>query len=189
MMVTTMYDVEIRNVKNRETLDVSNSFVTMVMPTGGLPFPLYACDVDVHKEKYVHIIHDLIPLSKDAEYGKKYEEPVAKARKKYESLPGMAIVVPEELYKVFPAIKQFEQFTSCGRIIGNIPIEHGPQIVDLIGDYLSMYCSFVAGSADCPILAREEIQKEAQEKKGAFQKMMAGLDFSDDMPNVPRGQG
>jgi hypothetical protein len=186
MMVTTMHDVEIRNVKDRNVLDVSNSFVTMVMPTNTLPLPIYACDVDVHKGKYVHVIQDLIPLSKDPAYLKKYSEPLAEARKKYESLPGMAVVVPDELYKVFPAIKQFETFTSSGRVIGNIPVEHGSEIVNLITEYVNLYCSFVEGSASCPILAREEIQKEAGEKKMAFQKMMAGLDFSDDMPNVPR---
>ena len=83
LRMQTIWDVEIRNFYDREKLDLSNSFITTLMPDSSLPLPLYAADVDIHKGKYVHIITDLIPLSKNVEYRKKYEEPVKQLREKY----------------------------------------------------------------------------------------------------------
>jgi hypothetical protein len=75
LMSTKILDVEIRNFKDRDQLDLSNSFVTLLMPDDNLPLPIYAADVDVHKEKYVHVITDLILLSRDPDYLNKYDEP------------------------------------------------------------------------------------------------------------------
>ena len=189
LMVTTMYDVEIRNVEERETLDLTNSFITLVMPADSLPLPIYAADTDVHKGKYIHAITDLIPLSKDSEYRKKYDEPVKKLRKKYESLPGLMVKVAEEIHRVYPSIKPFEAFSSSGRVIGNIPVEYGPQLINLLKDYVDLYCSFVKESTESEILKREEVRKEALEIKNNFKKMMAQRDVSVHMPNLPRSAG
>ncbi len=89
LRMQTIRDVEIRNFYDREQLDLSNSFITTLMPDDAFPLPLYVADVDVHKGKYVHIITDLIPLSKNAEYRMKYEEPVRRLRKKHKDLPGL----------------------------------------------------------------------------------------------------
>jgi len=178
-------DVEIKNFYNRENLDISNSFITTLMPDDSLPLPLYVADVDVHKGKYVHIITDLIPLSESAAYRKKYEEPVKQLRKKYESLPGLIDEITDEIHEIFPALRQFDTFTSAGRIFGNIPAEHGSQIVKLLSDYLDLYSSFVKESSVCEILKNEDVQKEAAETLGKFMMMMSQMDFSDDMPNQP----
>ena len=178
-------DVEIKNFYNRENLDISNSFITTLMPDDSLPLPLYVSDVDVHKGKYVHIITDLIPLSESAAYRKKYEEPVKQLRKKYESLPGLIDEITDEIHEIFPALRQFDTFTSAGRIFGNIPAEHGSQIVKLLSDYLDLYSSFVKESSVCEILKNEDVQKEAAETLGKFMMMMSQMDFSDDMPNQP----
>jgi len=107
MTVTTMHNVEIRNVDDREKLDLCNSFVVLLMPANHLPLPVFASDVDVHKGIYVHLIADLIPLSKNSEYLKKYDAPVKKLREKHKDLPGLMVKVPEKMYQIFPAIKQF----------------------------------------------------------------------------------
>jgi hypothetical protein len=179
-------DGEIRNLYDRETLDVSNSFITTLMPDDSLPLPLYVADVDVHKGKYVHVITDMIPLSKNQDYLKKYDEPLRQLRNKFENLPGLVEVIPDEIHKIFPALKQFEAFSSSGRVFGNIPVEHGPRIIELINSVAELFCSFVKGSAECEILKNEDIKKEAVETKGKFMMMMAQLDFSDDMPNQSR---
>lgn len=179
-------DVEIKNFYNRENLDISNSFITTLMPDDSLPLPLYVADVDVHKGKYVHIITDLIPLSESAAYRKKYEEPVKQLRKKYESLPGLIDEITDEIHEIFPALRQFDTFTSAGRIFGNIPAEHGSQIVKLLSDYVDLYSSFVKESSVCEILKNEDVQKEAAETLGKFMMMMSQMDFSDDMPNQPK---
>jgi len=186
LMVTKILDVEIRNIRDREQLDLSNSFVTLLMPDDHLPLPIYAVDVDVHKEKYAHVITDLMPLSKNSEYLNKYDQPLKKLKNKYKDLPGMVLKTPDEIYKIFPIMKQFEAFASSGKIFGNIPIEHGTRIMELIEDYLNLYCSFVKESADIEILKREAIKKEVVEAKNNFKKMMAQMDFSEDMPNRPR---
>ena len=189
LMVTKLFDVEIRNLRDRQQLDKSNSFVNLVMPSDSVPLPLYACDVDVHKVKYVHVITDLIPLSKNPEYRNIYETPVKNLKEKYKDLPGMVLKTPEEIYKVFPVMKEFESYASGGKIFGNIPIEYAPQILSLIEDYLNCYCSFVKASSSSVILKEEEILKEASETKKAFMAMMAKMDFSDDMPNQPKRSG
>lgn len=186
LMVTTLFDVEIRNLWDREKLDLSNTFVNLLIPADILPLPIYASDIDVHKGKYIHIITDLIPLSKDLEYREIYENPVKMLKDKYKELPGMVIRTPEEIYKVFPAMKEFESYSSGGRIFGNIPIEYAPQVLNLIEDYLNCYCSFVKGSGSVSIFKREEILKEAKETKKAFMELMAKMDFSNDMPNQPK---
>ena len=186
MMMTKIFEVEIRNVKDRERLDLSNSFVTLLMPDDNLPLPIYAADIDVHKEKYVHVITDLMPLSKNSEYLNKYEEPLKPLKSKYKNLPGMILKTPDEIYRIYPIMKQFEAFASSGKIFGNIPIEYAPKITELIEDYLNLYCSFVKESAEAEILKREEIRKEAIETKNNFKKMMAQMDFSNDMPNRPK---
>jgi hypothetical protein len=185
LMVTRLFNVEIRNLRNREQLDLSNTFVNLLMPADAVPFPLYACDVDVHKGKYVHVITDMIPLSKNPEYRNMYEIPVKNLKEKYKDLPGMVLKTPEEIYKIFPAMKEFESYSSSGRIFGNIPIEHAPQILSLIEDYLNCYCSFVKGSSSVAILKKKEIIQEASETKKKFVAMMAKMDFSNDMPNQP----
>jgi hypothetical protein len=189
LRVTKLFDVEIRNLRDRQQLDKSNSFVNLVMPSDSVPLPLYACDVDVHKLKYVHVIVDLIPLSKNSEYRNIYETPVKNLKEKYKDLPGMVLKTPEEIYKIFPAMKEFESYASGGKIFGNIPIEYAPQILSLIEDYLNCYCSFVKSSSSSVILKKDEILKEASETKKAFMAMMAKMDFSDDMPNQPKRSG
>ncbi|MCX5885666.1 MAG: hypothetical protein NT096_07135 [Proteobacteria bacterium] len=189
LMVTRLFKVEIRNLRDREKLDLSNSFVNLLMPAEALPLPIYACDVDVHKEKYVHVITDLIPLSKGPEYRKVYDAPLKNLKEKYKNLPGMVLKTPEEIYKIFPVMKQFESFSSSGKIFGNIPIEFAPQIMNLIEDYLSIYCSFVRGSGSAEILRKEEIIQEAKEIKKDFIGMMAQMDFSNDMPSQPKRSG
>jgi len=179
-------DVEIKNFYNRENLDISNSFITNLMPDDSLPLPLYVSDVDVHKGKYVHIITDLIPLSKNAEYRKKYEEPVKQLRKKYENLSGLIDEISDKIHKILPALRQFDTFTSAGRIFGNVPVEYGSQIVELLSDYVDLYSSFVKESSVCEILKNEDVQKEAAETLGKFMMMMSQMDFSDDMPNQPK---
>jgi len=189
LRVQTIRDVEIKNFYEREKLDICNSFITMLMPDDALPLPLYAADVDVHKGKYVHVITDMIPLSKNPEYRKKYEEPVTQLRKKYERLPGLISEVTDEIYKIYPALKQFKVYSSGGMIFGNIPIEHSPQVIELLGDYVDLYSSFVKGSAECELLKNEDIKKEASETKGEFMMMMSQIDFSEDMPNQPKRSG
>ena len=186
LMATKIFDVEIRNLKDREQLDLSNSFVTLLMPADSLPLPIYACDVDVHKGKYAHVITDLIPLSKNSEYLGKYDAPLKHLRDKYKDLPGMVLKTPEEIYKIFPIMKQFDAFSSSGKIFGNIPLEHAPQIMNIIGDYLNIYCSFVEESEKVEILRKKEIITETVETKNNFKKMMAQMDFSDDMPKRPK---
>ncbi|MBM4129302.1 MAG: hypothetical protein FJ243_04170 [Nitrospira sp.] len=186
LMTTKIFDVEIRNLKDREQLDLSNSFVTLLMPADSLPLPIYACDVDVHKGKYAHVITDMIPLSKNTEYRSKYDAPLRFLRDKYKDLPGMVLKTPEEIYKIFPIMKQFDAFSSSGKIFGNIPLEHAPQIMNIIEDYLNLYCSFVRECGESTLLKREEIIKEAKETKDNFKKMMAQMDFSDDMPRRPK---
>ena len=186
LIVTRLFDVDIRNLRDRNQLDRSNTFVNLLMPADAVPLPLYACDVDVHKGKYVHVITDMVPLSKNPEYRNMYEIPLKNLKEKYKDLPGMVLKTPEEIYKIFPAMKEFESYSSGGRIFGNIPIDHTPQIMNLIEDYLNIYCSFVRGSGSAEILKREDILKEASETKKAFMGMMAKMDFSDDMPNQPR---
>jgi len=189
LIVTKLFDVEIRNLRDRNQLDRSNTFVNLLMPADAVPLPLYACDVDVHKGKYVHVITDLIPLSKNPEYRSMYETPLKNLKEKYKDLPGMVLKTPEEIYKIFPIMKEFESYASGGRIFGNIPIEHAQQIMNLIEDYLNCYCSFVKGSSSAAILKREEIIQEASETKKRFLAMMAKMDFSDDMPNLPKRSG
>ena len=189
LRMQTIRDVEIKNFYDREKLDISNSFITTLMPDNSFPLPLYAADVDIHKGKYVHIITDMIPLSKNPDYLKKYDEPVKQLRKKYEHLSGLVIEITDEIHKIFPALKQFESFSSSGRIFGNIPVEYGPQIVDLLSDYVDLYSSFVKGSAKCALLRDEDIRKEAMETLGNFMQMMSQFDFSEDMPNLPKRSG
>jgi hypothetical protein len=186
LMVTKIFDVKIRNLRDREQLDLSNSFVNLLMSDDSLPLPIYAADIDVHKGKYVHVITDLIPLSKNSGYLNKYDTPLKHLKNKYKDLPGMVLKTPEEIYRVFPMMKQFEAFSSSGKIFGNIPIEYASQIIDLIEEYLDLYCSFVKESEKVEILKREEIKKEAVETKNNFKKMMAQMDFSDDMPAQPK---
>ena len=186
LIVTRLFDVDIRNLRDRHQLDRSNTFVNLIMPADLVPLPLYACDVDVHKGKYVHVITDLIPLSKNPEYRSVYETPVKNLKEKYKDLPGMVLKTPEEIYKIFPVMKEFESYASGGRIFGNIPIDYAPQILSLIEDYLNCYCSFVKASSGAAILKREEILQETSETKKTFKAMMAKMDFSDDMPNQPR---
>ena len=186
LRMQTIRDVEIRNFYDRQKLDLSNSFIVTLMPDETYPLPLYVADVDIHKEKYVHVITDIIPLSNDAAYRKKYEEPVKQLKKKYASLPGLINEITDEIHKVFPALREFEAFTSGGRIFGNIPIEHGPQILELLCDYLDIFSSFVKNSVDCEILKKDSIRSETMETLGQFLMMMSQLDFSDDMPNMPK---
>jgi hypothetical protein len=186
LRMQTIRNVEIRNFDDRQQLDLSNSFITTLMPDETYPLPLFVADVDVHKEKYVHVITDLVPLSHDAEYRKKYEEPVNQLKGKYRSLPGLINEITDDIHKIFPALREFEAFTSSGRIFGNIPIEHGPQILDLLSDYTSLYSSFVKDSVDWAILKNDAIRNEAMERLGQFLMMMSQLDFSDDMPSMPK---
>ena len=186
LRMQTIREVEIKNFFDREKLDVSNSFITTLMPDDSLPLPLYAVDVDVHKEIYIHIISDLIPLSKNDEYRKMYEEPVQRLRNKYKDLPGLVDEITEDIQKIYPPMKQFETFTSAGWVFGNIPVEHGEQLIDLIDEYTELFCSFVKDSAESRILKNEEIQEEAAETLGAFMMMMSQFDFSEDMPNEPK---
>jgi hypothetical protein len=186
LRMQTIRDVEIRNFYDREKLDSSNSFITTLLPDDSFPLPLYAADVDVHKGKYVHIITDLIPLSKNTEYRKKYEEPVRRLREKYRNLPGLIHEITNAIHKIYPPLRQFETFASGGRIFGNVPVEHAPQILDLLGDYVGLYASFVKESAECEILKNIDIRNEAMETLGQFMIMMSQMDFSDDMPNMPK---
>lgn len=178
-------DVEIRNFYDREKLDISNSFITTLMPDDSYPLPLFAADVDVHKEKYVHIITDLIPLSKDTEYRKRYEEPVRQLSEKYRNLPGLIHEITDAIHEIYPPLKQFETFASGGRIFGNVPVEHASQILELLGDYVGLYASFVKESAECEIIKNINIRNEAMETLGQFMAMMSQMDFSNDMPNMP----
>jgi len=186
LRVQVIRDVEIKNFFNREKLDRSNSFIITLMPDPSLPLPLYAADVDVHKGKYVHIITDLIPLSKDPAYRKKYEEPVRRLGEKYKDLPGLIHEVTEDVQKIYPALKQFKTFTSTGSIFGNVPVAESMRIIDLISDYVGLYSTFVRESAGCALLTNKDIQKEAQETLGNFMVMMSQFDFSEDMPNEPK---
>lgn len=185
LRMQTIHDVEIRNFFDRETLDISNSFITMVIPGDSFPLPLFASDVDVHKGKYVHIITDLIPLSTNPVYRKKYEEPVMRLKEKYKNLPGLIHEITDAIHEIYPPLRQFETFASGGRIFGNVTVEHAPRILDLLGDYVGLYASFVKESAECDILKDMDIRKEAMETLGQFMTMMSQLDFSDDMPNMP----
>ena len=186
LRMQTIRDVEIRNFYDRQKLDLSNSFIITLMPDETYPLPLFVADVDIHKEKYVHVITDLVPLSHDTEYRKKYEEPVNQLKKKYDNLPGLINEITDDIHKIFPALREFEAFTSSGRIFGNIPIEHGPQILELLSDYTTLYSSFVKDSVDCTILMKDTIRNESMETLGQFLMMMSQLDFSDDMPKMPK---
>jgi len=186
LRMQTIRDVEIRNFYDRQKLDLSNSFIITLMPDETYPLPLFVADVDIHKEKYVHVITDLVPLSHDTEYRRKYEEPVNQLKKKYDNLPGLINEITDDIHKIFPALREFEAFTSSGRIFGNIPIEHGPQILELLCDYTTLYSSFVKDSVDCAILKNDAIRNEAMERLGQFLMMMSQLDFSDDMPSMPK---
>jgi hypothetical protein len=186
LRVQVIRDVEIKNFFNREKLDRSNSFIITLMPDPSIPLPLYAADVDVHKGKYVHIITDLIPLSKDPAYRKKYEEPVRRLGEKYKDLPGLIHEVTDDVQKIYPALKQFKTFTSAGSIFGNVPVAESTRIIGLISDYVSLYSAFVRESAGCGLLTNKDIQKEAQETLGQFMVMMSQFDFSEDMPNEPK---
>jgi len=186
LRMQTIRDVEIRNFYDRQKLDLSNSFIITLMPDETYPLPLFVADVDIHKEKYVHVITDLVPLSHDTEYRKRYEEPVNQLKKKYDNLPGLINEITDDIHKIFPALREFEAFTSSGRIFGNIPIEHGPQILELLSDYTTLYSSFVKDSVDCAILKKDTIRNEAMERLGQFLMMMSQLDFSDDMPSMPK---
>jgi hypothetical protein len=186
LRVQVIWDVEIKNFFNRKKLDRSNSFIITLMPDPSLPLPLYAADVDVHKGKYVHIITDLIPLSKDGAYRKKYEEPVRLLGENYRDLPGMIHEITDDIHKIYPALRQFETFTSTGRIFGNVPVEESSHIIDLLGDYARLYSTYVKASAGCELLTNESIQKEAQDTLRRFMGMMAQFDFSEDMPNAPK---
>jgi hypothetical protein len=186
LRMQTIWDVEIRNFYDRQQLDRSNSFIITLMPDETYPLPLFVADVDIHKEHYVHVITDLVPLSHDTDYRKKYEEPVNQLKQKYSSLPGLINEITDDIHNIFPALREFEAFTSSGRIFGNIPIEHGSQILELLSDYTNLYSSFVKDSRDCKILMKETIRNEAMERLGAFLMMMSQLDFSDDMPSMPK---
>ena len=186
LRMQTIRDVEIRNFYDRQKLDLSNSFIITLMPDETYPLPLFVADVDIHKGKYVHVITDLVPLSHDTEYRKKYEEPVNQLKKKYDNLPGLINEITDDIHKIFPALREFEAFTSSGRIFGNIPIEHGPQILELLSDYTTLYSSFVKDSVNCAILKNDTIRNEAMERLGQFLMMMSQLDFSDDMPSMPK---
>ena len=186
LRMQTIRDVEIRNFYDRQQLDRSNSFIITLMPDETYPLPLFVADVDVHKEKYVHVITDLVPLSNDTDYREKYEEPVNQLKKKHDSLPGLINEITDDIHKIFPALREFETFTSGGRIFGNIPIEHASQIIELLNGYSSLHSSFVKNSVDCKILKNDNIRSEAMETLGNFLMMMSRLDFSDDMPNMPK---
>jgi hypothetical protein len=181
LRVQTIRDIEIKNFFDREKFDMCNSFIVTLTPSGSLPLPQYAADVDVHKGKYVHVITDLIPFSKNPEYLKKYEEPVKQLREKYAGLPGLVTETSEEIYRIYPALKQFEAFASSGMIFGNIPIERGSRIIDLLSDYIELYKTFIRNSPECALLKNESIQKEAAETLGKFMLMMSRIDFSDDI--------
>jgi hypothetical protein len=189
LRVQVIRDVEIKNFFNREKLDLCNSFIISLTPDPSLPLPLYAADVDVHKGKYVHMITDLFPLSKDPAYRKKYEEPVRKLGEKYKDLPGLIHEVTEDVEKIYPALKQFKTFTSAGSIFGNVPVEETGRIIDLLTDYVSLYTDFVKESAGCELLANKDIQEEGQKTLGEFMMMMSQFDFSEDMPNEPKQGG
>lgn len=189
LRVQTIRDVEIKNFYDREKLDMCNSFIVTLTPSVSLPLPLYAADVDVHKGKYVHIITDLIPFSKHPAYLKQYDEPVKQLRKKYDSLPGLITEVTDEIDRIFPAFKQFNAFSSSGMIFGNIPVEYGPQIIELLNDYVDLFASFVRNSSTYDLLKNEDIQREFSETLGKFMMMMSQLDFSEDMPNQPKRPG
>lgn len=186
MRVQVIRDVEIRNFYDRSQLDVSNSFIITVMPDPSVPLPLYAADVDVHKGKYVHIITDLIPLSKDEAYRLKYEVPGKKLREKYRDLPGMIDDITDDIHKIYPALREFETFNSAGRIFGNVPVEESAGIISMLTDYAGLYSSYVKQSGACEVLKRDDIQKEAADTLERFMMMMARFDFSEDMPNQPK---
>ena len=107
-------------------------------------------------------------------------------KEKYSSLPGLINEITDDIHKIFPALREFEAFTSSGRIFGNIPIEHGTQILELLNDYTTLFTSFVKNGLDCTILKQDTIRNEAMERLGEFLMMMSQLDFSDDMPSMPK---
>jgi len=82
-------------------------------------------------------------------------------------------------------MKEFESFSSSGKIYGNIELEHASRIMNLLEDYLNLYCSFVRESGATEVLKQQAIQNEAKETKQNFKQMIAKMDFSDDMPNRP----
>ena len=186
LRVQVIRDVGIKNFFNRKKIDKSNSFIVTLTPDPSLPLPLYAADVDVHKGKYVHIITDLIPLSKNAAYRQKYEEPVKRLGEHYSDLPGLIHEITEDIEKIYPALRQFKTFTSAGSIFGNVPLEESTRIIDLLSDYVNLYSTYVQESAGCELLTNKDIQKEAQETLGQFMVMMSQFDFSEDMPNEPK---
>jgi len=182
----TVRNVEIKNFFNRETLDTCNSFIITLTPSPELPLPMYAADVDVHKGKYVHVITDLIPLSRSEAYGEKYGRPVKLLREKYKDLPGLVDEVTEEIKKIYPALGPFKAFSSEGMIFGNIPVEHGPQIIEMLSDYVNLYASFIMSSAQSLLLNEEPVRHEAAETLKKFMMMMTQFDFTEDMPNEPK---
>lgn len=186
MRVQVIRDVEIKNFHNRAQLDLSNSFIITVMPDPSVPLPLFAADVDVHKGKYVHIITDLIPLSQDGAYRAKYEAPVKRLREKYRDLPGLINEISDDVHRIYPALRQFETFTSGGRVFGNVPVGEAPRIISLLTDYAALYSSYARESRVCEELKREDVQMEAADTLGRFMMMMAQFDFSEDMPNQPK---
>ena len=68
-----------------------------------------------------------------------------------------------------------------------MPVGESTRIIGLISDYVSLYSDFVRESAGCEMLTNKDIQKEAQETLGQFMMMMSQFDFSEDMPNAPKG--
>jgi len=54
--------------------------------------------------------------------------------------------------------------------------------MELIEDYCNLFCSFVKASGEAALLKSEAIRQEAAETKDNFKKMIAKMDFSDDMP-------
>jgi len=186
MRVQVIRDVEIRNFYDRSQLDMSNSFIITVMPDPSVPLPLYAADVDVHKGKYVHIITDLIPLSQDMAYRRKYETPVGKLREQYRDLPGLINHITDDVHKIYPALREFETFNSAGRIFGNVPVDQGALIISLLTDYAGLFSSFVKESRTCEVLKRDDVRKEAEDTLRRFMMMMSRFDFSEDMPKQPK---
>jgi len=186
MRVQVIRDVEIRNFYDRSQLDMSNSFIITVMPDPSVPLPLYAADVDVHKGKYVHIITDLIPLSQDIAYRRKYETPVGKLREQYRDLPGLINHITDDVHKIYPALREFETFNTAGTIFGNVPLDQGALIISLLTDYAGLFSSFVKESRACEVLKRDDVRKEAEDTLRRFMLMMSRFDFSEDMPKQPK---
>ena len=180
----TMRDVEIRNVFDREKLDRCNSYIASMMPDETVPLPVYVVDIDVHKGLYVHIITDCIMLSKDPDYRTAYEQPLKELKARYRDLPGLVLETPPELYAVYPMMKEFDTYSSQGKIFGNIPLEHAGRALALIRDYLDLFCRFARTSSSSDILTRDAVRREAAETKKSYLGMMARMNLSDDMPTT-----